>query len=1467
MADKTVNLKLKAEADASDIKDLKKTLEEIEKDKNLKFIVDVSDEELGSLEEKLTTVRSRLSEMEADLKNLKLNPEVDDEQIKQLEKEYQNLKLVESKLSVIVDNAQLMRAEQEIKVLNTENPNIKINVHGEEVSYWKKEMDLLRGQEVWVECEVDGSDIENARRQVRSLNGTVIEFECNLEDQRLNILKKEVEELNNKPIDIKTENSDIERLEEELSEARYDAEELREELNHIKLTGDYGDLDDVTEELKEAEAEVKRLEGEIDKLKNKKLELKAEVEDTKLKETEQRAEKLDGKKVDIPVVTNDEQLNEDIVKTEKLDTENVNIPVKTEDMEVDETISKVEALDKEVVNIPVHTTGDVGASAGAGFSAIGNGAKKAGDEVEKLGDKSKKTGESIGMLSGAGSMMAGMVGFELAAGLAQAGRESINANSKFEYFADRLGMTKDEVSNFRSEVDAMQKDFRKVDMTAVGASAEEIIMKSNGALKPTSDNLREVTKMTATLSSAFINEGRTQEDAILAVNDALGGQFKRLQELNITQDALKKAGWSGDLNDQLGLVKAINKCMDDMGYSQTAKDITTLDDAFQALSVAGGQLLSSVLIPLTPLFLKITYGAIGFVDAIKGVVGVLQGQFGNLPQPFQELIQYLGLAGIGVVTFGLSLNALGSVASAIISPFSSLWNYFKVVPEGEELTPFRQRLESIKSTVNSVKDAFSNLWSNVSSFASKIKTSLMEAITPLKEYANTIKTTVVNAFNTLKTKALEVATSMKTTLLNGFRAIKNFMTAELIPALRNAGTALLTAGRNALTAGYNALASVASWVAKKAAMIADTIATYANAVAQWALNSALLANPITWVVVAIIALIAVLGYLYFNNEQVRNAINGLGQAFVQAGQIIYGAFMGAIEWVKGALNNLWNYIQTLGGLIPANASITGNAIIDAGLKVVLFLLSLPMQIGMIFINLIASALGFGDNFAQNLIKGATSAVDGFNVKFGELLGIVQSTLQGIADYILSVGGLLSSNIDITGNSIVDTILRVVLFVSTLPMQIAMFFTNIIASALGFGDNFAQTMITGGMNSVNGFIQQISQLPSRAGNYLNNLISRASSFVGTFVANLISGATNAVNGFINQIKSLPSKLQAEFDSMLNMARDFVVQIADILTGGGASMVIGWMTGSGEHSPGFMYDALQGELTAMVGLPMEVLSGLIGNISAIGMEMATALSEALFGINFDSVTQSIDWLMTTLIGLWDYITQLVALVPVTIQTLAMQVIASLQSILSSLSVLPSQIMAYLNQVITNASSFASRFVSQLLKAGNDASNQFINSIKGLAGKLSTELQNMLSVVDQWAATLPAKFWEAGVNAVKNFLSALGIKSPGIMQRTMAWEVTEMGKNVVNHGRTLVSNIGILGKEVVDAFGTPKLSITSDKSKLEFANGNVSNNNSPVNQTINLEIGSVDNEDRVNEIIEIIQRELHWNNLTAGRTVDTS
>ncbi|WP_296874606.1 hypothetical protein [uncultured Methanobrevibacter sp.] len=265
------------------------------------------------------------------------------------------------------------------------------------------------------------------------------------------------------------------------------------------------------------------------------------------------------------------------------------------------------------------------------------------------------------------------------------------------------------------------------------------------------------------------------------------------------------------------------------------------------------------------------------------------------------------------------------------------------------------------------------------------------------------------------------------TILEQINAAWEDMSLTLSPVLAPLTSFLGLIGQaGSFAVGINGIVTLAgSLRTLELSQIASTIATKAGAAAQWLLNAAMDANPITLIVLAIIALIAVLGYLYFNNEQVRAAIDGLGQSFILAGQIIYTSVINFVNWVISSLQNLYTYITTL-------------------------------------------------------------------------------------------GGLLQSNVSITGNNIVDGVIGVMIFIATLPFQLAMIFTNMIAKTLGFGNNFVQRMFSAGVNSVTRFMGQISSMPSRFVGELNSMLSAVGQWAATLPAKFWEAGVNAVKNFLNAL---------------------------------------------------------------------------------------------------------------------------------------------------------------------------------------------------------------------------------------------------------------------------------------------------------------------------------------------------------------
>ena len=272
-----------------------------------------------------------------------------------------------------------------------------------------------------------------------------------------------------------------------------------------------------------------------------------------------------------------------------------------------------------------------------------------------------------------------------------------------------------------------------------------------------------------------------------------------------------------------------------------------------------------------------------------------------------------------------------------------------------------------------------------------------------------------------------------------------------------------------------------------------------------------------------------------------------------------------------------------------------------------------------------------------------------------------------------------------------------------------------------------------------------------------------------------------------------------------------------------------------------------------------------------ESINNLGQSLLGLGqwiYNGVIGALETVKNALIGFIQYIIGFGVNLLVNIGLTITNIINRIIGFLVWWYTLPSKIAITFINIIARALGFGSNFVQRITSAGSRAVNNFLSYIRQLPGKLAGELNNMLSIVGRWAATLPQKFWDAGVNAVKNFLNALGIHSPGTMQRMLLWEVSEMGNQVPAKASKLLTNINRLGKDIVDEFGNPRLDYKiNDKLGNVSLTGVYDNAHDRFgNQTINLnlEIGSVDNEKRVQEIVDVIRKELSWDNKTAGRTV---
>lgn len=303
--------------------------------------------------------------------------------------------------------------------------------------------------------------------------------------------------------------------------------------------------------------------------------------------------------------------------------------------------------------------------------------------------------------------------------------------------------------------------------------------------------------------------------------------------------------------------------------------------------------------------------------------------------------------------------------------------------------------------------------------------------------------------------------------------------------------------------------------------------------AQAALNFVMSLNPIILVAIALAALVAVLIWAYYNVDWFRESVDSLSSTLQWIVGIISGDVMGAFN----------DFTESIG--------LSTDSWIDKILGFILFIPMLPATL----------ALALGDALAQFL---------GFT---GGLEEMVNTTLNNLWTYITTLGGMIPQSVSITGNQVIDSVLKVMAFMATLPLQLAVIFTNILAKALGFGNNFVQNMLNAG--------------------------------------------SRAVSNFINQIKRGPSQLAAELQSMINQALSFSGQIGSILWQAGVNAVMGFINGLQRHSPGKMQREFVAEITEMGERVPEESKLMIDNVYQAGKNVTDAFNPSLNDIDFGNV----------------------------------------------------------------------------------------------------------------------------------------------------------------------------------------------------------------------------------------------------------
>lgn len=266
--------------------------------------------------------------------------------------------------------------------------------------------------------------------------------------------------------------------------------------------------------------------------------------------------------------------------------------------------------------------------------------------------------------------------------------------------------------------------------------------------------------------------------------------------------------------------------------------------------------------------------------------GVLRGQdlnavFSNAPQIVQNIADYLNvpigkirdMAADGKISAQIVKNAMLKAADETNAKFNKMpmtWNQVFTKMKNIAIKALDPVLNKINALANNqqVQEMF-NMFINGASLAAQAILNLIEGISWL----------------------LSVLEPVAPVILGLVGAYVGFNIVSMIAS------------------GLLGMLSIAHGTAGAAEML-HSGQTMAATAAQWGLNSALLACPITWIVILIMALIVALTYLWFTNDKVAYGIlyvwDALKLGIMVAGLGIQGVFYAI---VLGAMA-LWLGIQT-----------------------------------------------------------------------------------------------------------------------------------------------------------------------------------------------------------------------------------------------------------------------------------------------------------------------------------------------------------------------------------------------------------------------------------------------------------------------------------------------------------------------------------------------------------------------------
>lgn len=312
----------------------------------------------------------------------------------------------------------------------------------------------------------------------------------------------------------------------------------------------------------------------------------------------------------------------------------------------------------------------------------------------------------------------------------------------------------------------------------------------------------------------------------------------------------------------------------------------------------------------------------------------------------------------------------------------------------------------------------------------------------------------------------------------------------------------------------------------------------------------MLANPITFVIAAIAALVAGFVYLWNNCESFRNFWINLWDKIVETVQNIPTYFQNALNAIGDAFNNIKETITTKLSEAWQNittwCSNTYNSFIEWGTNLITnignWFNELPSRIGYALGTALGTIASWIVNTWNYFTTNIPKWIESISQWFSELPGKIQTWLTNAYNNAVKWGSNMLSKAKETGTNFVNNIIN---FIKNLPTTVYNWLTQTYNKVVNWATQMINKAREVGSNFVSKVGSTIQSLPGKVWSYLSQTISKAVTFVSQFGQKATQAARNFTTNIVNGVRNIPNQ-------MLSIGRNIVQGIWR-----GISGAAGWL----------------------------------------------------------------------------------------------------------------------------------------------------------------------------------------------------------------------------------------------------------------------------------------------------------------------